>query len=174
MTFANLCCSYLSNTEEQLAHELSHSQTVELDITIPDGSQPGDVLSLEVNGQMLEAPWCILVHLAKMVRTATVDACCLVLRARHIKAIKGWRTLGRLGPCKTSTRVTPRAKQLMCQSIWERNVRSTFARVPTEQLSMLIHFVQTLLVGSLAFTKMQPKYSNRIKLYFSVEGHGNQ
>ena len=37
MTFANLCCSYLSNTEEQLAHELSHSQTVELDITIPDG-----------------------------------------------------------------------------------------------------------------------------------------
>lgn len=29
---------------------------MELDITIPDGAQPGDVLSVEANGQMLEVP----------------------------------------------------------------------------------------------------------------------
>ena len=33
------------------------SNTVELEITIPEGSNPGDILSVEVNGEMLEAPW---------------------------------------------------------------------------------------------------------------------
>ena len=32
------------------------SQT-ELEITIPEGSQPGDVLSIEVNGKTLEESW---------------------------------------------------------------------------------------------------------------------
>ena len=32
------------------------SQT-EVEITIPEGSQPGDVLSIEVNGKMLEEAW---------------------------------------------------------------------------------------------------------------------
>ena len=32
------------------------SNTVELEITIPEGSNPGDILSVEVNGEMLEAP----------------------------------------------------------------------------------------------------------------------
>ena len=47
---------HLKATEE-LAQDLSTSQTLEVDITIPDDSLPGDVLSLEVNGQVLEAPW---------------------------------------------------------------------------------------------------------------------
>ena len=36
------------------------SNTVELEITIPEGSNPGDILSVEVNGEMLEAPWASL------------------------------------------------------------------------------------------------------------------
>ena len=32
----------------------------ELEITIPEGSQPGDILSVEVNGEMLEAPVAVL------------------------------------------------------------------------------------------------------------------
>ena len=69
--------------QDESAETEASATSREVDITIPEGSQPGDVLSIEVNGKMLEVTGTLETLRHSILGSLQDFGCAFLLRPFH-------------------------------------------------------------------------------------------